>query len=97
MKENRFQAKLIQRLKTDYPDAIVIPNDGNYIQGFPDVTIFAGEKYGMFECKKGEHEPHQPNQDYYIDKIDSMSFARFIYPENYESTLDEFARFINES
>ena len=52
MKENRFQAKLIEELKLIFPDCIVLKNDSNYIQGFPDLTVLYGELWAVLECKK---------------------------------------------
>ena len=43
----------------------------------------------MLECKKSENEEHQPNQDFYVEQANDMSFARFIYPENKQEVLDE--------
>lgn len=87
--ESRFQAKLIKEIHERYPDAIVIKNDGNYIQGFPDITIFHNDRYAMLETKRSKDAPKRPNQDYYVDKFNAMSFARFVYPENKEVVFNE--------
>ena len=89
MVERNFQASLIRELKDIFPGCIVLKNDPEYLQGFPDLTILFNEHWALLECKRSENEPHRPNQDYYVNKGDRMSFARFIYPENKEEVLYE--------
>lgn len=92
MRESGFQARLIRTLKERFPGCVVLKNDANYIQGIPDLTVFYNNKWAMLECKRSENENHQPNQDYYVERMDEMSFARFIFPENMEEVLDELER-----
>ena len=89
MLENKFQSGLIKTLKQMFPDCIVMKNDCNYIQGIPDLTVLYKDKWAVLECKKESNATHQPNQDYYISKMNDMSFARFISPENQEDILNE--------
>lgn len=89
MLESKFQSGLIEELKDMFPGCIVLKNDPNYIQGFPDLTILYGDKWAALECKKFAHATRQPNQEYYVGKLDNMSFAAFIYPENKEDVLYE--------
>lgn len=72
-----------------FPGCIVLKNDPNYLQGIPDLVIFFMDNWAMLEVKKSENATHRPNQDYYVHKLDGMSFARFIYPENEEEVLHE--------
>lgn len=88
-KENKFQADLIKELKQLFPGCIILKNDANYIQGIPDLTIFYNDRWAVLECKKNRIASHRPNQDYYVKKMDDMSFARFIYPENKEEIINE--------
>ena len=81
-KENVFQASLIRTIKNMLPGCIVLKLDPNYMQGIPDLLILHGLAWAALECKKSENAPHQPNQDFYVDKMNRMSFAAFIYPEN---------------
>lgn len=87
--ENRFQRELIKELKDLFPGCIVMKNDPDYIQGIPDLTILYGDRWATLECKRSEKARHQPNQDYYVDIMNEMSFSRFIFPENKEAILDE--------
>lgn len=89
MKESAFQAKLIKRLKVMFPGCIVLKNDAGYIQGFPDLTLLWRDRWATLECKKDAKASHQPNQEYYVQVTDDMSFSRFIYPENEEEVLRE--------
>lgn len=89
MLESDFQAKLILELKKMFPGCIVTKNDPNYIQGFPDLTILYNNKWATLECKKNSRAKKQPNQDYYVGRMNDMSFSSFICPENKEEVLHE--------
>lgn len=97
MRESQFQASLIQDLKAIFPGAIVLKNDPNYLQGFPDVIILFRKKWACLEVKRSEVAARQPNQDYYIQQTNDMSFGAFIFPENREDILDELAQFFRFS
>ena len=88
MKENEYQRNLIKTLKERYPESIVIKEDANYIQGLPDLIILNKDKWATLECKKSEKEKHQPNQDYYVNKMNELSFSSFIFPENQKDVLE---------
>ncbi len=89
MRENQYQAKLIKRIKERFPDAMVLKNDPSYKQGIPDLTILWKDKWAALETKRSEDSPHRPNQDYYVEKMNSMSYSSFIFPENEEEVLNE--------
>ena len=89
MLESKFQAELIKDLEFMFEGCIVLKNDANYLQGFPDLTILYKNKWAVLECKRSEHESRQPNQEYYVDTLDRMSFSRFIWPGNKKEVLDE--------
>ena len=87
--ERDFQAKLIKEIKKLFPGCIVMKNDPDYIQGIPDLLILYKNKWAALEVKISSKAGHRPNQDYYVKKMDDMSFAKFIYPENKEEVLYE--------
>lgn len=85
--ESGFQDKLRKELKEKYPESLIFKMD--QIQGIPDMLILYNDKYAFLENKKTATAKHQPNQDYYVDKLNNMSFARFVYPENKDEVLEE--------
>lgn len=87
--ERDFQAKLIKELKQIFRGCIVMKNDSSYIQGIPDLLILYRDKWAALEVKKSATAHHQPNQEYYVELMDEMSYASFIYPENKEEVLYE--------
>ena len=89
MLENKFQAKLIKRIKDLFPGCIVMKNDSSYIQGFPDWTILYKDRWATLEVKKERGAHKQPNQEYYVDKLNKMSFSRFVFPENKDEVLED--------
>lgn len=92
--ESGFQDRLIECLKGMFPGSMVFKMD--QLQGVPDLLILFGGKWAALECKRCESAPHQANQDYYINIMNMMSFARFIYPENKNIVIEELVRFFTE-
>lgn len=92
MKENKFQTRVIGKIQRMFPEAVILKNDPNYLQGVPDILILYGNRWAALECKRNRNAIHQPNQDYYVDILNGMSFAAFIYPENEEDVLDGLQR-----
>lgn len=89
MLERGYQSKLIKKLKELFPGCIVLKNDPSYIQGVPDLTVFYDNKWAMLECKKAANSKRQPNQSYYVELLNNMSYARFISPDNEEEVINE--------
>lgn len=87
MNETEFKYKLKKELTKRFPGCIVIKNDPNDIQGIPDLTVFYKNRWATLEVKKSANASHRPNQDYYVDKMNEMSFSSFVYPENLEEVL----------
>lgn len=97
MKESKFQKHVIDRLKDEYPGCLILKNDPNYIQGIPDLIFLYKDFWAAFEIKKNEESSHRPNQDYYICKMNDMSFASFIFPENEEEVFDDLEQAFKRS
>ena len=89
LKESDFQAKLIKELSIRFPGSIVTKLDSSCIQGIPDLLILYNDKWAVLECKRSPDAGIRPNQEYYIRRMNDMSFARFINPENKEEVLNE--------
>lgn len=92
MLERRFQSKLIKEIKSKLKGCIVLKTDPTYIQGLPDLLILYNKRWAALEVKKSRNAHRQPNQDYYIQKMNKMSFARFISPENKEEVINELCK-----
>lgn len=87
--ERDFQSSLIKQLKDLFPGCLVVKLDANYIQGIPDLLVLYGKHWAAIECKKSSSASHRPNQDYYVSRLNEMSFSRFVRPENCEEVLHE--------
>ena len=88
-KESDFQSALIKDIEKRFEGAIVTKLDSGHIQGIPDLLVLYDDKWAALECKKSAKEHHQPNQDWYVEHMNQMSYASFIYPENKEKVLNE--------
>lgn len=88
MLENKFKTLLIEDIKNLFPGCLVFHLDPQDYQGVPDLLILYKDMWAALEGKKSINSPYRPNQEYYINKMNQMSFASFIYPENKREVLD---------
>ena len=85
--ESGFQDKLRDELKKLFPGCMIFKMD--QIQGIPDLLILYKNKWATLECKRNKGAIKRPNQEYYVDLMNKMSFSRFIRPENMDEVLRE--------
>jgi hypothetical protein len=89
MLESVYQARLIKKLGRLFPGCVVLKNDTDYQQGIPDLIILFENKWAMLEVKASFDSVSQPNQEYFVELFDHMSFGAFICPENEREVLHD--------
>jgi hypothetical protein len=87
MTENQYQAKVIKKLEKLFPGCVILKNDSGFRQGIPDLIILWYHWWASLEVKASSSSSTQPNQDYYVEQLNEMSFAAYIYPENEREVL----------
>ncbi len=92
MLESKFKTKLISELENLFPGCKVLHLDPNDIQGIGDLLILYNDRWAILEGKRSKDSPVRPNQEYYVQLFNQMSFASFIYPENKEEVLHALQR-----
>ena len=80
--ETKYQASVVRRLENEFPGCIVIRLDPRYVQGYPDLLILYENKWAMLEVKMAAGSATEPNQPYYVEMFNDMSYCAFIYPDN---------------
>jgi len=92
--ESGFQDRLIDKIENLFPGCMVFKMD--QIQGIPDLLVLYKNKWASLECKRSARAKRQPNQKYYVGKMNEMSFSRFVSPENKEEVLNELQQVFAE-
>ena len=87
MRESLYQLDLIKRIRDRFPGCVILKNDPAFFQGIPDIIILYEDRWAMLEVKIRPTAPTRPNQTYFVDKFNEMSFAAFINPNNEEEVL----------
>lgn len=90
--ERDFQSGLVKEIKHRFEGCLVLKTDPNHIQGIPDLLVLHEGHWAALECKRDAEASHRPNQDYYVNTMNDMSYAAFVYPENKEAVLNDMER-----
>lgn len=89
VREATYQKYLIDKLKNTFPGCVILKNDPQYMQGVPDLLVLYNDRWAMLEVKPSKRARAQPNQEYYVELFDGMSFGAFINPDNEEEIFYE--------
>jgi hypothetical protein len=86
--ESTYKTELCKRLRKRFRGSLVLRLDPNDQQGIPDILILFNDRWGTLEGKRDADAPTQPNQPYFVELMNNMSFSAFIWPEVEEEVLD---------
>jgi hypothetical protein len=87
--ESSFQKALKEELTVIFPGCEILKVDCLDKPGRPDLLILYKDRWASLEVKRSSTASHRPNQDYWVDEYNRMSYSAFIFPENKEVILDE--------
>ena len=91
--EADFQPKLKQEIRDRLPGCCIFKLDSSEFQGIPDLLILWKTHWAILEVKRepptGRSTYYRPNQEWYIEQFNAMSFSSVIFPENVEAVLDD--------
>jgi hypothetical protein len=93
--EGPYKTRLAKKIIELLPGAMVLRLDANLLQGIPDMIVLYGTRWGSLEGKASPDAPYRPNQEYYIDLMNRMSFSARIDPSNEEEVLRDLQQALN--
>jgi hypothetical protein len=85
--ESAYKTGLCHRIRERIPGSLVLRLDPSDQQGIPDILVLFNDRWGTLEGKRDAKAPYQPNQPYFVELMNEMSFSAFIYPEIEEEVL----------
>lgn len=94
-KERDYQPVFIKKVRALFPGCVILKNNPNYMQGVPDLIVLWNDRWAMFEVKRSRpltSADFEPNQEWYIEELDKMSFCACVYPENEQEVLSALQR-----
>lgn len=85
--ESKFQAEFIKDLGELFLGCIILKGNSGVNQGIPDLLVLYQSHWAALECKDSMTARKRPNQQWYVETMNHMSFSAFVYPENREEIL----------
>lgn len=87
-KESAFQSDLLRWLRLKGCFVIKLQAGPGVPIGTPDILFAHNGFYGFIEVKLNKRSRLQPGQKEMVKKLNDMSYAKIVYPENF-SELEE--------
>lgn len=97
--ETDYQNRLKKKLHDTFPGCYVFKNDERDQQGIPDLTILYRGRWAVLEVKRKKPtgpSDYQPNQEWFLEKFNTMWYASVIHPENEDEVFDALQQALSE-
>ena len=89
MLEKDFQAKVVKWLKAQHCIVLKYQQNATTRASIPDILFLKEGFWGAIECKKSKTAKYRPGQKEMVAKMDEMSWARVVFPENWSEIKGE--------
>lgn len=92
--EARLQQEVRKWLRERGCFVMVLQPQAGIPSGTADIFFCKEGFYGFIELKASKSSPFQPLQREFIKRMDDWSWARVVYPENWEETKEELGQIL---
>lgn len=87
--EKDFQAKIVKWLRAKGCVVLKYQQNATTRASIPDILFLKEGFWGAIEVKKSRTAKYRPGQKETVAKMDAMSWARVVYPENWTEVQKE--------
>lgn len=94
MLERNFQKAVIKWLKGKGCFVWKMQQNATTQAGVSDIFFCIEGFYGFLEVKKGKSAKRRPGQEEFVKKMNEWSYAKVVFPENWDETRKELEEII---
>ena len=94
MREADFQKKIMKWLRAQGAFAMKCQQNATTRAGISDIFFCKEGFYGFIEVKKSKSAKRQPGQEAFVKKMDEWSWAKVVWPDNWEETKKELGEIL---
>lgn len=94
MKESDFQSKMVKWLRAKGCVVLKYQQNATTRAAVPDIIFLKDGFWGAIEAKKSKTAKCRPGQKEMVAKLDSMSWAKLVFPENWDETRKELEQIL---
>lgn len=97
MKESQFQTKIVKWLRSKGAFVWKCHQNATTRAGVADLFFCFGQIHGFIEVKKSEDESFRPGQKEFLEKMGRYTYAKCIYPENWEEEKNALTKILDKA
>lgn len=92
--EAKFQASVTKWLRSKGCIVYKMQQNATTRIATPDIVWFYKRRYGFLEVKRARNASFRPGQEEMVARLDKWSYARVVFPENFDTIKAEIDEII---